>query len=876
MTANTAFTANPNRFALFLTFLLCAAIPGYGLELRGEDYHLELKGEKIFALQHRSKIGGMEGFSTGFLRREHLQLNLSGNLGNHTKVDGQFEDAQSEAEPSIARLCVDNPAFRFRLGQFETDAGGPVSALSGRTLQGGQATLIRNHWSLTLLGSRAGGRAQSERFSFRGAGEYNLAGAPVLPGSERVFLNRILLQKERDYRLDAMAGTILLTPEFLIRAGHDGIGSQDIMSVVYETDDFESRPRIRAGWLTYSPDSMRLFEMSALEQRHAAEGAGAALYAGAGRVRWGYGRALDIAAQLRASARGDSAILHPALAGSGRLHSETSFFGLSAEADYREPKHVDLSKTEALPGRTLFGAAEARLSPLAWIAANTKGRQERFSTSDSSDAIERRIEGRLEIAPRPAMKLTGFGSLDSIGGTTRPGTSTEAGLRFEQSWTYYALNLSGRQKTGSFPAADSVERPVEIMLRTNRFSFLQTSTGLRYIQALQPSGSRNDRLSLDCNVSLSKGRQHLLATNLTELNPKGPPTFQTSLNGGAEAGGVRFSAAGMQRYCHEAAPDSVSAEPGARDTAMRPCDIHQAQIEINSGYGIDASLVGRMRLGRALGNPFAREYSLDWTGARDVAGFVKPEASAAMETFEQWNRNQFAPKKELNRSKQRLRMALQLARMGFVSSRIAWSGERTRDWQIMADDSLARVQKGMDQEYQLAADMAMSDRLSFIVQAEYDRELQDLESGIADADPLANPTALPPEMLFLNRDARTYKADVKATWQAAATAQLSAGIGFTRRHDATNADGTAAERNWTQTVLPQAEALFTIRPVDFGVQISGSASTGRYETKSIRGEPFVRVTTAEHVSAEARGRMEQGYTPFYRTTEFTLNARIGF
>lgn len=865
----------PCRTRILAPVVLFAALPILGVELRAEDYHLVLKGEKLFDFLYRDKQGELTGFTAGFERREHLRLDLSGNIGNRTKVSGTFEDAPTQEEPPTSRLEVENPAFRIRLGRFASDAGGTASALAGRTLDGGQVSVLRNNWSLTLLGSRAGGHARNERFLFQGAGEYRLEGAPLLSGSEQVFINRNRLTKDKDYRIDYLAGSILLTPDFLIEAKRNGYGVNDRLTVLYESNDDSMRPQILAGWLAYAPDSMRLVEISAIRQKGATQSSDSALYVGGGRLKWRIGRALEMAAQAQASAYGDSSIVSPALAGNGGIHLSLPALDMSGEADFREPAYADLSKTNALPGRELFAAGQAVIRPFTWLEGRSQASQEWFGISDSVNAIERAFAGALQITPLARFTLSGFASYDSLGNAPGSGSSMEIGARAEKDWDSYALDIFGRQKTSSMPLADSLERPVGVTLQTNRFHFMQTSTGVQYKQAWTRQGLRNDQAGIDYNVTLRKGKQRLLATGLAELHPKLPPVFQTSFNGSTEAGKARLSAAATQRYYSEAAADTGLSDSLASDTVFRPIDVHQMQFEAGSGYGVDANLSGRIRLGRSKGTAFLKESSLELAGTRDLLGAIKPEVSVGMDQFEQWDRNRYVPRKELERNQQRARAAIVLGKLGFVSSRISWSGKRDRDWQIPAADSLARIQDGTVQEYLVSADLAVSESFSFITEGTFSRENRNLQSGTADPDPFLHPT-IEPGPQFRNVNASTYKADIKAVWQISALAQLSAGTGYSRRFDLVNVDGTPAELDVTQSLMPQAQGVVTLKPVEFGVSGSGSLSRGRYETRQMQAEPFFRVSVGEHVNAEARGRIEQSYRPYYRTIELSLNARIGF
>nr|BCX01873.1 MAG: hypothetical protein KatS3mg041_1919 [Bacteroidota bacterium] len=163
-----------------------------------------------------------------------LEIELEGELTEGVRVRGLLSDqsvplflegsTRPLAEFERARLEVFGERFRLALGNLEGQMALPLYNRR-RRLEGLEATYRDSLWGLRMLAGRERGRFQREVLELQEGvlGPYRLRGALgesliwIVAGSERVYWNGVLLEREVDYRLDYATGELFFSASRLPR-----------------------------------------------------------------------------------------------------------------------------------------------------------------------------------------------------------------------------------------------------------------------------------------------------------------------------------------------------------------------------------------------------------------------------------------------------------------------------------------------------------------------------------------------------------------------------------------------------------------------------------------------------------------------------------
>ena len=152
--------------------------------------------------------GGTALTNTGFDRHESLRLNIEGQLNQKVKIQGHF--AQSDlADEDTYDLTLSTKRWEAFFGDFSASLPGSQYLSSGLASSGVRVKGTYDRWNLTTLYGTPRGRAVYQKFyGTNTQGPYPINGAPIVPGSESVRVDKVKLTRGVDYDLDYLLGTL--------------------------------------------------------------------------------------------------------------------------------------------------------------------------------------------------------------------------------------------------------------------------------------------------------------------------------------------------------------------------------------------------------------------------------------------------------------------------------------------------------------------------------------------------------------------------------------------------------------------------------------------------------------------------------------------
>ncbi len=196
----------------------------------GSSYSPSPAGEGLY-ISGVKRLGVSLGSDGGLA--QGTRISLEGMLSPGVRVSGTVSDeslplgaASSEALSELDRvnLLVEGERWSAELGDMEREvAGGALSPVSYRRSVSGAAGSLEPGGRLSLGGSfgvTGARRHNSVFFTQEGVqGPYSFAPSGVTPGSERVYLDGVLMRRGSgaDYTVDYAGGRLTFTPSRLIR-----------------------------------------------------------------------------------------------------------------------------------------------------------------------------------------------------------------------------------------------------------------------------------------------------------------------------------------------------------------------------------------------------------------------------------------------------------------------------------------------------------------------------------------------------------------------------------------------------------------------------------------------------------------------------------
>ncbi|MDD5382736.1 MAG: hypothetical protein PHH60_03675 [Candidatus Margulisbacteria bacterium] len=177
---------------------------------------LLIKGSQSITFKTRTLEGTKEGSAPGTLqtREETLRINIAGRAAD-TDIEAALYrstalgvDVIGERDEKISILLRRGSTEAY-LGDFTADLTETEFAKLNKVLSGVNVKGDYNRWGFNALYSSPKGEGKFSRMYGNGTqGPYQLANAPVVIDSERVYVDGILLTRGDGYTIDYQAGTI--------------------------------------------------------------------------------------------------------------------------------------------------------------------------------------------------------------------------------------------------------------------------------------------------------------------------------------------------------------------------------------------------------------------------------------------------------------------------------------------------------------------------------------------------------------------------------------------------------------------------------------------------------------------------------------------
>lgn len=171
---------------------------------------LKVTGSKSINLAYSEARGerGAGFTNTGYDRHEALRLALEGQLYDAVKIKGNF--AQSDlAQEDTFDLTLSYRSWELFFGDFAVGFSGGRWLSSGLSATGVRLKGTPGSWRIETLLAAPRGRTLYEKFYGNNTqGPYPLSGAPLVAGTEQVWLNKTPLTRGVDYEVDPVLGRL--------------------------------------------------------------------------------------------------------------------------------------------------------------------------------------------------------------------------------------------------------------------------------------------------------------------------------------------------------------------------------------------------------------------------------------------------------------------------------------------------------------------------------------------------------------------------------------------------------------------------------------------------------------------------------------------
>jgi hypothetical protein len=147
---------------------------------------------------------------------QHTRIHVRGSLGKGVNVNAVFDDSNQREEDEKILLQLKSDAFEAALGRISIDLEGTRFVLNNKKALGFYFSKKLGRWKSSWLLSRSEGKEERQQFFGQGLQrEYILKKSPVVPGSEKLYLDERLLRSGSDYRMDYEGGSLHLDHKLL-------------------------------------------------------------------------------------------------------------------------------------------------------------------------------------------------------------------------------------------------------------------------------------------------------------------------------------------------------------------------------------------------------------------------------------------------------------------------------------------------------------------------------------------------------------------------------------------------------------------------------------------------------------------------------------
>ncbi len=170
---------------------------------------LRYEGYKTITIRSRTLSGSRSGFTPGFSRDELLNLKIFGQLRDWRVQATVLQQSSDLDKQNRTDIKLWNDEWEFFLGEFLAKFSNNEFSLFHKQLDGFYARQHKGAWSQQFVLSIPQGESKRDTFFGNATqGPYRGSASPWVAGSERVYLDGVLLERGLDYRVDYELGQI--------------------------------------------------------------------------------------------------------------------------------------------------------------------------------------------------------------------------------------------------------------------------------------------------------------------------------------------------------------------------------------------------------------------------------------------------------------------------------------------------------------------------------------------------------------------------------------------------------------------------------------------------------------------------------------------
>ena len=231
---------------------------------------LKLSGNRTTTLRYQH-YGGLSPaasafFQSGFTRHETTRLKISGQALGTVKIEGELFQSDVDFDNQYS-LKLSTRNYELFLGEFPASFEGSEFALLSRNLQGaklsGEVPLSDNaspKVDFTLIGSSPRGEPRYEKlFGDDTQGPYQLGGALVVLGSERITIDGTKQVRNADYEINYATGTVTFKRRIVER--------RSLIEASYESRQTVYARALYGGQVRYKMSEYDTVGISGLDER---------------------------------------------------------------------------------------------------------------------------------------------------------------------------------------------------------------------------------------------------------------------------------------------------------------------------------------------------------------------------------------------------------------------------------------------------------------------------------------------------------------------------------------------------------------------------------------------------------------------------------
>ncbi|MGE4169964.1 MAG: hypothetical protein AB7F28_04515 [Candidatus Margulisiibacteriota bacterium] len=193
--------------------------------------NMTFSGYKTVEFQGKKSSGqAPDGFSNGLTRSETLKFLAIGQaLGTSVNVEINQSSVASKEE-NKTRIELENQFAHVIFGEFLADFSRLDLMPYQEQIDGIQAKLKLGDHNAKLILSNPRGQGKKEvQYGNNSQGPYEVKFKPVVPNSQKIYLNRVLQQKDVDYEIDFTTGRIKFLKRILI--------PEDEITLTYDSEN---------------------------------------------------------------------------------------------------------------------------------------------------------------------------------------------------------------------------------------------------------------------------------------------------------------------------------------------------------------------------------------------------------------------------------------------------------------------------------------------------------------------------------------------------------------------------------------------------------------------------------------------------------------